>query len=237
MDAIAPAPITTFTTTSTDGRHRTFTFTMPQSRGDPIQTFVIRQSSDPAGTVQFDYVVSCSAPVQLCDGSRASTTHICLPNLQCSPGDEQTVTVGADLHPADPFYVHPMVTYQWHVIAINSNNAGCYEPGQNNCDSKQYGGWSATLSRPQGALHADATPRASPAALAAAPRSLAALTPRSPLVWPLACRQAPRRRTPRRPSFATRLQRPQLGCSGTHHMTTDRPFRFTARSAATAPTI
>ena len=44
MPAIGPPTITDVVTSSTDGRHRTFTFTIPEEKGSEMKNLIVRRT-------------------------------------------------------------------------------------------------------------------------------------------------------------------------------------------------
>ena len=113
----APNPIAVVNSTSTSGRHRTFTFQVPVENGDPILRYVLRREG--GGPTHY-YNVSCSAPPAVACGS---TTPICYSSLSCQPGATVSLTVGLDVFPTDPAYLKPTQAYGWALIGARAQAA------------------------------------------------------------------------------------------------------------------
>lgn len=138
MQAIQPRKIENLDgSVSTDGRHRTFTFTVPDPRGANLTSIIIRRNDRTSATApEHDYVIMCPTPgwssgyaitcdsIALGAGTAAGTTSaadaICYDALTCEQDATMTVTVGSNLFPGDAWYIDPMQTYSWAAIGAAS---------------------------------------------------------------------------------------------------------------------
>lgn len=154
MPAIAPAKIADLTIVQppNDGRHVTFRFSVPASRGSNITHLIIRRNNASAPMTAplvapgHDYIImcpfqvgalaqiSCASIAQSASSTTATAAEaICYPALTCEPGRMMTATVGSNLFPGNAWYIMPTLQYSWSAIALNGINAGC------NSDDGLYG--------------------------------------------------------------------------------------------------
>ena len=118
MNPCAPDVIANVSSSSTDGRHRTFSFDVQWDGGSPIEYYVLRRFGPTGGGYSgpqstFLYNVSCSAAETV---PRASHVAVAYEQLTCTPGDAMSFTVGLDLPPDAAAYITPTYTYQWSLI-------------------------------------------------------------------------------------------------------------------------
>lgn len=121
MPPCAPEPIASVSSTSSDGRHRTFSFTVPSENGDPIYYYALRRYGplDSQTPVQYLYNVSCSAASSM---PMASDVAVSWQSLTCTPGQAMAFTVGLDVPPEAPAYITPTHSYNWSLIGARARN-------------------------------------------------------------------------------------------------------------------
>ena len=153
MPAGAPEQIASFTTSSADGRHRSFDFTVPNENGDAIEYYLVRRVG-PAPTQTYLYNISCPSAGGVASVPPHSRVSISYPSLTCTPGDTMSLTVGLDLPLTDPAYIVPTTSYDWSVLAVNIRNLGCETSDTcgeyGSTTGAGYGGWSPVQSLSQG---------------------------------------------------------------------------------------
>ena len=112
LASTAPDPIPSFTTASTDGRHRQITFDIPLDNGAEIEYIVLRRTS--GGSDAFFYNVSCAVASVACD----SYVPVCYttPPPCSTAGSTFSFTVGLDQYPAMAAYLTPTQSYEWSLI-------------------------------------------------------------------------------------------------------------------------
>ena len=120
MGSGAPEQIANFTTSSADGRHRTFSFDMPYANGDPIEYFLIRRVGTSPASAEFRYNVSCPSNGGSLTAPQTSRDSIAYQSLTCTPGQTMTLNVGLDLPLTSTAYIVPTSTYQWSIIGAPS---------------------------------------------------------------------------------------------------------------------
>ena len=120
MASGAPEQIANFTTSSADGRHRTFSFDMPYANGDPIEYFLIRRVGTSPASAEFRYNVSCPSNGGSLTAPQTSRDSIAYQSLTCTPGQTMTLNVGLDLPLTSTAYIVPTSTYQWSIIGAPS---------------------------------------------------------------------------------------------------------------------
>ena len=126
MDQSAPSQITDLQTTTTtdDGRHRSFTWTVPRENGQPIIAYVLRRLDAAASYTQYDYWFQCDdAGARPC----SSAAFQCWPaGFSCTgtyddaykpnySGGAVSITLGSDIDKGDGSYLTPEASYQWKV--------------------------------------------------------------------------------------------------------------------------
>ena len=156
MSASAPDPIPYFTPTSssTDGRHVTISFTSPFDNGSPILHYVVRRTGVSAGATSYDYTVNCSAAATMPCGDYGP---VCYDSpVPCARDLPVQFTLGANYPPTAAYYIVPTETYTWAIIAINDQNEPCIAGG-GSCNLL-YGGFSPTSSAIQQRKRATGTP-------------------------------------------------------------------------------
>ena len=120
MASGAPEQIANFTTSSADGRHRTFSFDMPDANGDPIEYLLIRRVGPLPASTEYRYNVSCPNHGGSLTAPQSPFNSISYQTLTCTPGQTMTLTVGLDLPPTSAAYIVPTSTYQWSIIGAPS---------------------------------------------------------------------------------------------------------------------
>ena len=152
-----------------DGRHRSFTWTVPRDNGEAITKYVLRRSH--ASQPKHDYVFTCTTtspssqwpnPNQnagtVAQACSSASTECWNQRFYCTgdysedytatwTGKSVSVILGSDTNPAGSGYLTPTETYSWKVLAVSSQNDECFDDDPDTCDKSEYGvGWSDPVS-------------------------------------------------------------------------------------------